>query len=140
VALTRDDLEQLARGLHPRVLVEEGLAAALGDLSQRSPVPVEVTASVGRFPERIETTLWYACAEAVANTWKHARATAVSVDIAELGGVLVATIRDNGVGGARMSPGGGLSGLADRLSTVNGELELASGESGTAVSIRVPCR
>jgi signal transduction histidine kinase len=140
VAHTRDDLEQLARGLHPRVLGEEGLAAALGDLSERSPVPIEVKAPAGRFPERIETTLWYACAEVLANVWKHARATEVSVDVAELRGVLSATIRDNGVGGARMSPGGGLTGLADRLSAVDGELTLASSECGTAVNIRVPFR
>jgi signal transduction histidine kinase len=76
----------------------------------------------------------------LANVWKHARATEIAVDVVELGGVLSATIRDNGVGGARMSPGGGLTGLSDRLAAVDGGLAVASSDSGTAVSIRVPSR
>jgi signal transduction histidine kinase len=119
-------------------LAEDGLAAALGELSARSPIPVALTVPPGRFPERIETVVWYACAEILANVWKHARATRVAIDVAELRGALSATIRDNGVGGARMSPGGGLTGLADRLSAVDGVLTLASTQAGTEVSIRVP--
>ena len=138
ITYTREDLEQLARGLHPRILAERGLAAALEGLSRRSPVPVEVCALDGRFPERIETTVWYACAEALANVWKHAGATRARVEVTQSRGELRATICDDGVGGASLSPGGGLTGLVDRLSAVEGRLALASSTAGTEVTIVVP--
>jgi hypothetical protein len=140
VTHTREDLEQLGRGLHPRILAEQGLATALEELSLRSPVRVEVSAPPGRFPERTETTLWYACAEALANAWKHAQATTVRIRVTESDGALRATIRDDGVGGAQLSTGGGLTGLVDRVSAVDGELSLSSTESGTELSVMVPVR
>jgi signal transduction histidine kinase len=134
----REDLELLARGLHPRVLSDRGLAVALEQLCSRSPVPVEVRVPAGRFPERTETTVWYACAEALANVWKHAVATQVVVQVEASPGSLRAVVRDDGVGGAMLSSGGGLAGLVDRVTGVGGRLSLASSTAGTDVTIEVP--
>jgi hypothetical protein len=136
----RDDLELLARGLHPRVLSDRGLAVALEQLCHHSPVPVQMHVPARRFPERTETTVWYACAEALANVWKHAQATQVLVQVEESPGALTAVVRDDGIGGARLASGGGLAGLVDRLSDVDGRLTLASTPTGTDVTIEVPCR
>lgn len=138
VAHLRADLEQFARGLHPRVLTEKGLAEALEDLGRRSPVPVEVCALPGRFPEHAEATIWYACAEALANVWKHAQATRARVGLAESEGMLVATVDDDGVGGASLESGGGLLGLVDRLAAAEGSLAVSSSDAGTCVTVRVP--
>jgi len=140
VTRLRDDLEQLARGLHPRVLSDRGLREAVEQLCCHSPVPVDVRVPSGRFPERTETTLWYACAEALANVWKHAQASQVVVHVEESAGALRALVRDDGVGGARLSSGGGLAGLADRLSDVDGTMSLTSGPAGTDIMIEVPRR
>jgi signal transduction histidine kinase len=140
VSHTRDDLAQLGRGLHPRALAELGLAGALEELGRRSPVPVEVHAPIGRFAEPTETTIWYACAEALANVVKHARASRAVVRVTESPDALRASIRDDGVGGASLSSGGGLAGLADRLSVVDGRLTLASSAAGTEVRVEVPLR
>jgi signal transduction histidine kinase len=140
LARTREDLEQLARGLHPRTLADRGLAAALEELSRRSPVHVESSAPAGRFPPRIETTIWYVCAEALTNVWKYSHATTAVVRVEESGGVLTASVQDDGCGGATLSPGGGLTGLVDRVSDVGGRLVLTSGAAGTDVTVTVPLR
>jgi len=141
VAHIREELDQLGRGLHPRTLAEHGLAAALTELAARSPVPIAVSAPEGRFAVPTETALWYACTEALTNLTKHARATRAAVDIGVGPQELVATVRDDGVGGARIVPGGGLAGLVDRLAAVGGAVAVqpASG-GGTEVRIRVPLR
>jgi hypothetical protein len=139
VSRSRDDLEQLARGLHPRVLAEQGLSEALADLAARCPVPVDVRAPARRYAESVESAVWYACAEAVANLVKHAHAERASVEVTEAPGELVADIYDDGVGGARVTPGGGLAGLSDRLGAVEGTVAvLPVTGGGTRVRIRVP--
>lgn len=138
MARTREDLDQIARGLHPRLLEERGLSAALEELSRRSPLPLDVRVPARRFPARTEQALWYACAEAVANVWKHSAAGSARVRVVEVGGSVCATIEDDGVGGAGLTPTGGLSGLVDRLSDVDGRLELTSTRQGTTVDITVP--
>lgn len=139
VARTREDLEQLARGLHPRVLAQQGLSVALAELGARSPVPTEVHVPDRRFPELVEATVWYACAEAMANLVKHASAASAGVELRVEGDQLVATVRDDGVGGARTEPQGGLAGLADRLGAVDGRLTVVSPSGGgTQVILRVP--
>jgi signal transduction histidine kinase len=139
VDLTRSDLAQLSRGLHPRLLAERGLQEALTDLGRRSPIPTTVVVPAGRLPEVIETTVWYACAEAVANMVKHSAATSAAIHISVHGRQLRATVSDNGRGGARPSSGGGLAGLADRLVAVDGSLELASpAGGGTTLTFHVP--
>lgn len=134
-----DDLGQLAQGLHPRLLAERGLGTALGELGNRCPVPVDVRVSVGRLPEPVEVALWYACAEALTNVVKHADAGRAAVEVCLADGEVVARIRDDGVGGARAVPGGGLAGLADRLSVVGGRVAVERDPTGgTQVCIRVP--
>lgn len=135
----REDLDHLARGLHPRTLAEHGLAAALIELAARSPVPTVVTAPEGRFPLPVETTIWYACAEALTNLTKHARATKALVEVRLEDSALLAVVRDDGVGGAQISPGGGLSGLVDRLGAVGGAMSLHPAPGGgTDVRITLP--
>jgi signal transduction histidine kinase len=138
---TGDDLERLGQGLHPRVLAEQGLPAALAGLADGSPVPIEVRAPGRRFPPTVEATLWYACAEAIANIGKHARARAAKVEVWVDGPVVVATVSDDGIGGARADPDGGLAGLEDRIRAVSGTLRLASPPGqGTQIEVRVPWR
>lgn len=136
---TRDDLDQLAQGLHPRVLVEEGLRGSLEDLACRSVVPAEVSAPDVRFPPLAETTIWYVCAEAAANVAKHASAHGMRIEVTHEADRLVATIADDGIGGVEVGAGSGLPGLADRLDAVGGRLELRSvpGE-GTRLRAWVP--
>lgn len=139
VAHSRDDLEQLAHGLHPRVLAEQGLGPALADLAARSSVPITVRLPEHRYPESVESAVWYACAEAVANVVKHAQAHRATVEVTENTDELIADICDNGVGGAVLTPGGGLAGLSDRLGTVEGTVAvLPATGGGTQVRIRVP--
>jgi signal transduction histidine kinase len=138
VDLTRSDLAQLGQGLHPRQLTERGLQGALADLGRRSPIPTTVVAPAGRLPDIVETTVWYACAEAVANMAKHSGATSASIDVSVREGQVRATVSDNGRGGARPSSGGGLAGLADRLVAVDGSLDLTSpAGGGTTLTFRV---
>jgi len=139
VCHSRDDLEQLARGLHPRMLAEHGLGPALDDLAARCPMPISVRVSQQRHPEPVESAVWYACAEAVANVVKHSEARRATVEVSENADWLVAEICDDGVGGAAAAPGGGLAGLADRLGTVDGRIEVLPGAGGgTRVLIKVP--
>ncbi len=141
VLRTREDVQQLARGLHPAVLTEHGLGAALGELVTHSPLPVRVTAPEGRFDAAAEAAVWYACAEALTNAVKHSGATSVVVDVTVEDGSLLARVTDDGRGGAQPSPGGGLSGLVDRLAVVNGRLSVHSAAGdGTQVTISVPAR
>jgi signal transduction histidine kinase len=136
---TQEDLDQLAQGLHPRLLAEEGLDTALVDLGTRCPVPVDVRVRVGRLPEQIETAVWYACAEALTNVVKHAEATRAAIDVTVTTGEVTARVDDDGIGGARPVPGGGIAGLADRLSVVGGDVTVhPSPDGGTQVNIRVP--
>ena len=139
VARARDDLSQLARGLHPRTLSEHGLAAALAELVSRGPAPTTMRAPPGRLPAAVEAALWYACAEALANVAKHAGASAASVEVRAGPGEVIATIRDDGVGGAHVTPTGGLAGLADRLAAVGGRVAVRPIRAGgTEVQVRVP--
>jgi signal transduction histidine kinase len=136
---SRDELEQLARGLHPRALVQHGLRAALTDLAERCPVPLTVHAPAARYREAIETALWYACTEALANIVKHAGATRATIELRSTAGGLVADIRDDGLGGATVTPGGGLAGLVDRLTAVDGVVSVEPNVGGgTHIEIRLP--
>jgi len=139
IAALRDDLARLGRGLHPRRLVDDGLRAALVDLAQRSVVPIDVVVAADRLPSGVEKTLWYVCAEAVANAGKHADARMMQITIEHRVDVVVATVVDDGVGGARLSSGRGLTGLADRLDAVGGRLELSDRpDGGTRLQALVP--
>jgi signal transduction histidine kinase len=135
------ELRELARGIHPKVLTDEGLESALRSLAERSPVPVAVSWRPDRrLPRALETCAYFVCSEALVNVAKHARATQAGIEVACENGALSFEIRDDGIGGAMLDDHGGLRGLADRVEALGGELEVRSPpEQGTVVSARVPC-
>jgi signal transduction histidine kinase len=135
-----DELREIARGLHPAALAGGGLRAALKTLARRSAVPVRLDIRVdGQLPEPVELAAYYAVAEALTNTAKHASASVVEVE-AECGdGVLHVRVRDDGRGGADVTGGSGLVGLTDRMEALGGRLTLASPPgAGTTVDIELP--
>jgi signal transduction histidine kinase len=140
VDAARDDLRRLLGGLQPRVLAEEGLGAALAQLTEGFAVPVRVCAPQGRFPPALEATLWYVCAEAVANMGKHSAARSGRIDVWRDNHHVVARIADDGVGGAVEESGGGLRGLRERVGDLAGTLRVSSPVGdGTVLEARVPC-
>jgi len=122
-----------------RELVEAGLQGALASLAERSPVPVELNVQVERLPDEVEVTIYFVCAEALANVAKYASASRVKLSIEAIDGRLALRIADDGVGGADRGRGTGLQGLADRVETLGGTLHLASppGE-GTELTAELP--
>ncbi|MDT7609063.1 MAG: hypothetical protein QOG96_3566, partial [Pseudonocardiales bacterium] len=139
-----DELRELARGIHPVVLVEGGLPAALETLALRSAVPVELAVGVeGRLPAQIEIAAYYAVSEALTNAAKHAAASAVQVQVdtvqAEGADLLRVEVRDDGRGGAAVAQGTGLLGLKDRAEALGGRIHLHSPPgSGTTLRLELP--
>ena len=136
------ELRELARGIHPVVLTDHGLEAALPALAARSPLPVELDLELdARLAPADEAALYFVAAEALTNVAKYAHATSARVQLAESDGWAQITIADDGVGGASESGGSGLRGLADRLDALGGRIEVRStpGE-GTTIRARVPAR
>jgi PAS domain S-box-containing protein len=134
------ELRELARGIHPAVLTDRGLAPAVAALAGRSAVPVELLElPEERLPPTAEITAYFTVSEALANVAKYAEASRVSVRLAASEDDLVVEVRDDGVGGARATPGSGLSGLSDRVGATDGRLEVESppGE-GTLVRAVIP--
>ena len=139
VQKTREDLHQLARGLHPRLLTERGLGAAFAELADSCPLPIQLDVTERRFAPQAETAIWYACAEAITNAVKHSGARRIVVSVRERAGDLVAEVDDDGIGGADITAGGGLAGLVDRLDAVGGGLSLSSSPGrGTRLTMSVP--
>jgi signal transduction histidine kinase len=134
------ELRELARGIHPRILTERGLEAAIRTLAERSPVPVTVEATEdGRLPEAIEATAYFAVSEALQNVAKYARATGAVVETKRVDGAFVIRVRDDGVGGADPAKGSGLRGLVDRIDAVGGRLEVDSPPGrGTVLTVALP--
>jgi signal transduction histidine kinase len=133
------DLRELATGIHPSVLTDRGLGAALEALANRSPMPVELgELPPRRLPTPVETTAYFVVAEALTNAAKHARCTHVHVSMRVEGGSVIVEVRDDGVGGADPSAGSGLRGLVDRVNAMGGRLEIESppGER-TTISARI---
>ena len=124
------ELRDLAHGIHPAVLSERGLAAALTGLAARSPLPVELRVTTQRATPSVEAALYFTVAEALTNVGKHAEATraSVTIDIAER--TITAEIADDGIGGAGTTAGSGLRGLADRLDALGGTLSIDSPQGG----------
>ena len=135
------ELRNLARGIHPAVLSDRGLDAALSSLAGRAPVPVAVTVSVPeRPPASIETTAYFVVAEALTNIAKHAGATRAAVNVARQNGHLKVEVTDDGIGGADASRGTGLTGLVDRVTAVDGTVRLSSPAGGpTILTVELPC-
>jgi signal transduction histidine kinase len=134
------ELRDLARGIHPAVLADRGLDAAISALAARSPVPVGVEVATERLPGPVESTAYFVVAEALTNAAKHARAGEVTVRIARHGDLLVVEVADDGVGGADPAAGSGLRGLADRAAAIDGRLTVTSPPGGpTLVRAELPC-
>ena len=132
------ELRELIRGIHPRVLADRGLNAALRELADRCPVPVTVDTSVSvRLPHHVEGTAYFAVAEALTNIAKHSAATRASVTVSRRAGMLTVDVSDDGRGGA--GPGRG-TGLADRVAVINGKILLSSPAGGpTLLRVELPC-
>jgi signal transduction histidine kinase len=135
-----EELREISRGLHPAVLEKGGLGPALRALARRAAVPVDLSVRVGeRLPERVEAAAYYVVSEALTNAAKHARASAVSVDVDAADDTLRLLVRDDGVGGADPSRGSGLIGLSDRVAAVGGRIEITSPPGGgTSLLVTIP--
>jgi signal transduction histidine kinase len=137
-----EDLRDLARGIYPPLLADKGLAAALEAHARRSPVPVTIDADgVGRYPQAIESALYFCSLEALNNVAKYSRATSATIRLRRESGVLRAEVTDDGVGFDRAAAreGTGIRGMADRLEAIGGRLDVRSSPgAGTVVSAVVP--
>jgi PAS domain S-box-containing protein len=135
-----DALVEIARGIHPAILSQGGLSAALGALARRSAVPVELHAQIdGPLPDEVEVAAHYVVAEALTNAAKHARASVVHLDVTTDEGTLTLRVRDDGVGGAAPGGGSGLVGLQDRVEALGGAIKIDSAAgSGTCVVVTLP--
>ena len=136
---TLTELRDLARGIHPPVL-DRGLGPALGILATSSALPVTVTADLAERPSpAIEAMAYFCAAELLANAAKHSAAAQVAVGLREQDHGLLMSVTDDGSGGARLVPGGGLAGLLERVQTVDGRLEVDSPPGGpTTVTVELP--
>jgi len=140
VTAALNEVREIARGIHPAVLSEGGLAPALRALARGSAVPVKLTVSTtGRLAERIEVTAYYVVSELLTNAVKHARASVVRVTVEQPDKTLRLSVRDNGVGGADPARGSGLIGLRDRVEAIGGTVVIQSpAGAGTTVLVSLP--
>jgi signal transduction histidine kinase len=136
---TLEELRRLAHGLHPRVLSEHGLADALAALAKDLSLPVDIKITGDQLPQRVAVAAYFVCAEALANVAKHAAAAHVAVAVTASGGRVRVEIADDGVGGADPAHGSGLWGLADRVVTFGGTLQVESTPGhGTRLAAGIP--
>jgi signal transduction histidine kinase len=135
-----EELRELARGIHPSVLTDRGLEAALAAVASRSPVPVELELdSCPALPSSVQTTAYFVVVEAVTNASKHAEADRIEVRLAVADGQVLVEVRDDGNGGVDPALGTGLSGLADRVSALGGALEIETeADEGSTIRARIP--
>lgn len=135
------ELRELVHGIHPQVLTDRGLEAALPELADRCAVPTEVSVELDRRPPaHTEATAYFAVAEALANTAKHSGAAGARVHARLEAGTLVVEVADDGRGGAQAAEGGGLTGLADRAAVADGRILLSSPPGGpTLLRLELPC-
>ncbi len=141
LALAIDELRELARGIHPAVLTDRGLNAAVEALVGRCPVPVEFDVLEDRLPPAVEAAAYYVVSEALANVAKYARADSAAVRIANGNGVVSVEVADDGVGGADATAGSGLRGLVDRVAALDGTLRVESpAGGGTRIVAEIPVR
>jgi signal transduction histidine kinase len=135
------ELRELARGIHPAVLSDHGLAAAIEGLARRAPLPVAVRElPAERLPEHVELAAYFVVSEALTNVAKYASASHASVTVTKENGRLTIEVSDDGVGGADLALGSGLRGLTDRLAAIEGWLDIDSRPGhGTTVRATIPC-
>ena len=140
LAQALEELRELARGIHPAVLSDRGLSAALEALVSRTPLTVDLELLDDRLPEPVEAAAYYVVSEALANVAKYAEASSVAVSIATVNGHAVVEIADDGVGGADPAKGSGLRGLVDRIEALDGRLQVESPRGrGTRIRVEIPC-
>jgi signal transduction histidine kinase len=134
-----EELRELARGIHPAILTDRGLPAALEALAARAPLPVEIERGEANLPAPVEAAAYYVVSEALANVAKYANASCVRVSVGQRNGTASVEVADDGVGGADPTLGSGLRGLADRVAALNGRLQVESrpGE-GTTIRAEIP--
>lgn len=142
VTLAVEELRELSRGVHPKALTDQGLAAAVENLAARSSLPVTVDIRLPhRLPLPVETAAYFAVAEALTNAVKHSGASGVEVQARLHTDVLTLSVRDDGTGGADPSAGTGLVGLADRIAAADGRFRVSSPQGGpTLLHVELPCR
>ncbi|MFD7168594.1 sensor histidine kinase [Streptomyces violascens] len=136
-----EELSNLVRGLHPAVLEDRGLDAAISGIAARAPFPVELTVDLAERPSpTIEAVAYFVVSETLANVAKHARATRCSVQVRRRDRLLTITVSDNGVGGADPAGGTGLLGLRKRVGSVDGTIRINSPHGGpTVITVELPC-
>ena len=136
-----DEIRELARGIHPAILTDEGLGVALESLADRAPIPVRLSGTPsGRLPAAVEVTAYYVASEAIVNVAKHSGAAVARVKVDHRDGMLRLTVADDGRGGVDVTRGTGLRGLADRVAALGGELHVMSAiGSGTSIVAEIPC-
>jgi signal transduction histidine kinase len=138
--LALKELRDLARGIHPAILTNRGLPAALDDLASRATVPVEVVARPDqRLPDPVEAAAYFVVSECLANIGKHAEATSATVAVRAVDGRLAVEVADDGRGGATLDGGSGVQGLLDRVGALGGTLTVESPPGdGTRVLAEIP--
>jgi signal transduction histidine kinase len=141
LALALEELRELARGIHPAILTNRGLSAAIEALAARAPVAVELgRVCEDRLPASVEAAAYYVIAESLTNVAKYAQANAAQVSVTRRDGVAVVVVEDDGIGGADATRGSGLRGLADRVEAIGGRMTVSSPPGrGTAVRAEIPC-
>jgi signal transduction histidine kinase len=139
LAQALEELRELARGIHPAVLTDRGLEAALEALAARAPLPVEIDGARCELPPQVQAAAYYVVSESLANVTKYAQASAVEVKVVCNNGSAIVEVADDGVGGADPLRGSGLRGLADRVESLSGTLEVESPPGvGTRVRAKIP--
>jgi PAS domain S-box-containing protein len=140
LALALEEIRELVRGLHPRLLSDRGLAPALAGLAERAVLPVEIVETPSeRLPPAVEAAAYYLGAEALANAAKHSEASLVTVRVGVSGGCTTVEVADDGVGGADPETGSGLRGLADRVAALGGRFDVRSEPAfGTTLRAELP--
>jgi signal transduction histidine kinase len=141
LASALEELRELARGLHPAILSDRGLGAALEALATRAPVPVELGGvPPERLPPPVEAAAYYVVAESLTNVAKYAEASSAHVSVVQDNGFAIVEVVDDGVGGVDLSRGSGLRGLADRVEALDGRLTVSSEAGrGTRIRAEIPC-
>ncbi|MBO2453402.1 sensor histidine kinase [Actinomadura barringtoniae] len=136
-----DELNELVRGLHPAVLEDRGLDAALSGVVARAPIPVRLNVDLATRPAAaVEAVAYFVVSEALANVVKHAQASRADVTVERHGGTLLIVVADDGLGGADPGAGTGLAGLAKRVASVDGKFALSSPSGGpTVLTAELPC-
>ncbi|MCW3001274.1 MAG: sensor histidine kinase [Conexibacter sp.] len=134
------ELRELARGIHPTILTDQGLAPAIDALADRAPVEVRAEVDVAaQLPKPVEAAAYFVVAEALTNVVKYAQASEVAIDVRHENGAVLVDVADDGVGGVDVAAGSGLRGLQDRLAAVDGEMDIESPPGGgTRLRARIP--